>query len=218
MEREALASVLDELAENIHGLLGNRLDKIVLYGSYARGDNSGESDVDILVLTDLSAEENRKLRREVNRVFSRIGLKHDVLLSMFLIDKKAYEEWMAVTPFYQNIEKAVFRFTPFEQPAATLKMVKCLKKKVGWMHLAMDSRQTPSVTLLCMQKAIQCSQRFKMVTFVSLNGTRVVAVMVRLYSQSVARKTLTMEVCTPSRNIRAKSWLQKKAGSTPRWS
>ena len=105
MEREALASVLDELAENIHGLLGNRLDKIVLYGSYARGDNSGESDVDILVLTDLSAEENRKLRRELNRVFSRIGLKHDVLLSMFLIDKKAYEEWMAVTPFYQNIEK-----------------------------------------------------------------------------------------------------------------
>ena len=68
MEREALASVLDELAENIHGLLGNRLDKIVLYGSYARGDNSGESDVD-------------------------------------MIDKKAYEEWMAVTPFYQNIEK-----------------------------------------------------------------------------------------------------------------
>ena len=105
MERDALASVLDELAESIHGLLGNRLDKIVLYGSYARGDNSGESDVDILVLTDLSAEDNRKLRRELNRVFSRIGLKHDVLLSMFLIDKKAYEEWMAVMPFYQNIEK-----------------------------------------------------------------------------------------------------------------
>lgn len=105
MGRDALAAVLDELANNLHGLLGDKLDKIVLYGSYARGDNSGESDVDILVLTDLSPEENRKLRREVNRMFSRIGLKHDVLLSMFLIDKKAYEEWMAVTPFYQNIEK-----------------------------------------------------------------------------------------------------------------
>ena len=105
MGRDALAAVLDELANNLHGLLGDKLDKIVLYGSYARGDNSGESDVDILVLTDLSPEENRKLRREVNRMFSRIGLKHDVLLSMFLIVKKAYEEWMAVTPFYQNIEK-----------------------------------------------------------------------------------------------------------------
>ena len=69
------------------------------------GDTSRESDVDILVLTDLTSEENRKFRRDLNRIFSRIGLKHDILLSMLLIDRKSFKNRMKVMPFYQNIER-----------------------------------------------------------------------------------------------------------------
>ena len=105
MDREALSIILAELAYQIHRLLGDRLDKVVLYGSYARGDNSKESDVDILVMTELSPEENRKYRRELNRIFSRVGLKHDILLSMFLVDRRSYENKVTIMPFYQNIEK-----------------------------------------------------------------------------------------------------------------
>lgn len=105
MDREVLSIILAELAYQIHSLLGDRLDKVVLYGSYARGDNSKESDVDILVMTELSPEENRKYRRELNRIFSRVGLKHDILLSMFLVDRRSYENKVTIMPFYQNIEK-----------------------------------------------------------------------------------------------------------------
>ena len=105
MDRNKLTIILNELSDNIQNLLGEKLDKIVLYGSCARGDNTQESDIDVLVMTVLSPEENRKLRRDLNRVFSRVGLKYDVLLSMFLIDKASYENRIDVNPFYQNIEK-----------------------------------------------------------------------------------------------------------------
>ena len=105
MDRQQLDRVLKELTGDIYRLLGDRLDKVVLYGSYARGDNSQESDVDILILTELTPEENRKFRRDLNRIFSRVGLKYDILLSMFLIDRRSYEMRMDVLPFYQNIDR-----------------------------------------------------------------------------------------------------------------
>lgn len=105
MDREKLSTILNELSDNIQNLLGEKLDKIVLYGSCARGDNTQESDVDVLVMTVLSQQENRKFRHELNLIFSRVGLKYDALLSMFLIDKASYESWIDVNPFYQNIEK-----------------------------------------------------------------------------------------------------------------
>ena len=61
MKRSELDIVLKELTEQIYDLLGDKLDKVVLYGSYARGDNTEESDVDVLVLTNMEPEENRKI-------------------------------------------------------------------------------------------------------------------------------------------------------------
>ena len=62
MKRSELDIVLKELTEQIYDLLGDKLDKVVLYGSYARGDNTEESDVDVLVLTNMEPEENRNGR------------------------------------------------------------------------------------------------------------------------------------------------------------
>ena len=36
--------------------LGDKLDKVILYGSYARGDYDDESDIDIMVLADIPRE------------------------------------------------------------------------------------------------------------------------------------------------------------------
>lgn len=105
MKREELDIVLKELAAQILDLLGDKLCSVVLYGSYARGDNAEDSDVDVLVLTNAGPEENRKFFWSVNKIFSRIGLEHDILLSMFLLDKKSFHARKPVLPFYQNIEK-----------------------------------------------------------------------------------------------------------------
>ena len=56
-------------------------------------------------LTNMAPEENRKILWTLNKIFSRVGLEHDILLSMFLLDKKAFYARKPILPFYQNIEK-----------------------------------------------------------------------------------------------------------------
>ena len=104
MNKTDLTKVLQELTTQIQQLLGDKLNKIVLFGSYARGDNREWSDVDILVLTNLSPQENDAIFHELNKIFSRLGLEYDILLSLCLIDKSSYDSRKEFHPFYQNIE------------------------------------------------------------------------------------------------------------------
>lgn len=96
---------MQKLTTKIKQLLGDKLNKIVLFGSYAQGDNTEWSDVDILVLTNITPQENNAIFHELNRLFSRLGLEHDILLSLCLIDKASYDSRNEFHPFYKNIEK-----------------------------------------------------------------------------------------------------------------
>lgn len=100
-----MAKVLQKLTPQIQQLLGDKLNKIVIFGSYAQGDNTEWSDVDILVLTNITPQENNAIFHELNRLFSRLGLEHDILLSLCLIDKASYDIRKEFQPFYKNIEK-----------------------------------------------------------------------------------------------------------------
>ena len=48
---------VQKFINEVKKILGDRLKKVILYGSYARGDYNKKSDVDIMILTDLSFEE-----------------------------------------------------------------------------------------------------------------------------------------------------------------
>jgi predicted nucleotidyltransferase len=45
--------------------LGDKLYKIILFGSYARGDNDNESDIDIMVLSETSTAEELKAKEDL---------------------------------------------------------------------------------------------------------------------------------------------------------
>lgn len=105
MNKSDLANVLQKLTTQIQQLLGDNLNKIVLFGSYAHGDNTEWSDVDILVLINMSPQENNGIFHELNRIFIRLGLEHEILLLLCLIDKASYDSRTSFHPFYQNIEK-----------------------------------------------------------------------------------------------------------------
>ena len=101
--------ILNELTGKIvqaaQNSLGEKLDKVILYGSYARGDHDDDSDIDIMVLADIPAEEINTLGMELNSFANRLGLEYDIFVSLFIKDCETFYKFLPVEPFYKNVMK-----------------------------------------------------------------------------------------------------------------
>ncbi len=59
----AVAAVVADAKAGLAALYGDRLDRVVLYGSYARGDARPDSDVDLLVVLHGDVRPYDEIRR-----------------------------------------------------------------------------------------------------------------------------------------------------------
>lgn len=73
----------------MEALYGDRLARLVLYGSHARGEATDESDVDVMVVLH-GAVDPAEVRR-MSRTCLDIGLRHDGLISVYPISEGDYE-------------------------------------------------------------------------------------------------------------------------------
>lgn len=96
---------IQEFVKAIQKLLGIRLKKVILYGSYARGDYNKQSDVDIMILTDLSFEEIENYRDKISDIAYDIELKTGIILSPVIKIIEKYNSKVNYIPFYKNVEK-----------------------------------------------------------------------------------------------------------------
>lgn len=86
-------------------ILGDKIFKIILFGSYARGDFEQDSDVDIMVLIDCSRGDLPKYRKLLSVVSSDTSLENNVTVSLMVNDKDTFYDKMDILPFFQNIQK-----------------------------------------------------------------------------------------------------------------
>lgn len=101
--QQELKFVTNKLIDAALALVPNKIYKIILYGSYARGDNSPESDIDVMIVLDCPKEDVLRYRKQFHKASSRIGLDNDVMLSVLLRDKDNFINGQRLLPFYQNI-------------------------------------------------------------------------------------------------------------------
>lgn len=79
---EQLAALSQELKQALSALYGHRLDRLILYGSYARGDFHAESDVDYLVvLRDEPVQAGREINFMIEPVYD-LSEKYGVMVSV----------------------------------------------------------------------------------------------------------------------------------------
>ena len=81
-----------------------------LYGSYARGDFTPESDVVILLTVDLEQAEIAKHRNDVAKVTSRLSLEHDITVSVTVKPLEQFQRYQTSLPYYQNVVREGIRY------------------------------------------------------------------------------------------------------------
>ena len=95
--------ILDDFLEEVKQILGNRLKKIILYGSYARGDYNKSSDIDIMILTNLTPEEIKKYSLLIWEKCADIEIDNGIVISPLIRNLDNFNSWLNVKPFYMNI-------------------------------------------------------------------------------------------------------------------
>lgn len=96
---------IDEFIKEIQKILGSKLKKVILYGSYARGDYNKQSDVDIMILADLSFKEIEEYRDIISDIAYDIELDTGVILSPIIKNIEKYNSRINFVPFYKNVQK-----------------------------------------------------------------------------------------------------------------
>ena len=100
---KTLKKAIRGLIEDMVHIYGDTLLRIVLYGSYARGNQTEESDVDIALI--LREEPSPEKTVKMTNAAAERELESDKVLSVIDIQASKYDYWKNVSPFYKNIEK-----------------------------------------------------------------------------------------------------------------
>ena len=97
--------IIMEFSQQVKIILGNKLDKVILYGSYARGDYNEYSDVDIMVLTTLTDIEIEKIEPILFDLAFDFQMDYGIDISVVVKNKEQFEYWLGALPFYNNVKK-----------------------------------------------------------------------------------------------------------------
>jgi predicted nucleotidyltransferase len=98
-----IAAVTEKVICAAKDTLGERLEKVILFGSYARGDTDSNSDVDIFVLADVPHEEVSKWSNGIDDRLSDLWLEYDLLVCIHLTSRFMFDRYYQVLPYYQNV-------------------------------------------------------------------------------------------------------------------
>lgn len=84
---------------------GNDIVEIVLYGSYARGDFTGDSDVDLVAVVHGSRIDLQEKLKAIWDVSAELGLENDIIVSPTVIPYDEFTKYKHTLPYYRNIAK-----------------------------------------------------------------------------------------------------------------
>lgn len=99
-----LKTILRKISEIYYVVYGKDIVKIVLYGSYARGDYQKDSDIDVAAIVRGERKDLQERLKQVWDVSSDLELEYGTIVSPTVIPFDEFEKYKGDLPYYRNIQ------------------------------------------------------------------------------------------------------------------
>lgn len=102
---ETKKRLMDKYVKELVSIYGTHLKKIILYGSYARGDYRDDSDIDIMILLSISDTEAQNYQESLSEITFNYNFDFDMDIKPIAHSEEVFNKWRKVYPFFKNIER-----------------------------------------------------------------------------------------------------------------
>lgn len=96
-------AVTEKVIKAAHDTLGDKLEEVILFGSYARGDFDADSDIDLCVLAKIPNEEAGKWHGSIRKKLPLIDLDYDITVSIHVTESSLFHQYADTLPYFMNI-------------------------------------------------------------------------------------------------------------------
>ena len=103
--KEQLDELLSDVVKAAKTVFGDKLNDVILFGSYARGDFDDESDVDIMIIADIGNSGTYGYSGKLHELLSKTEIENACVFSFCITDTKKFRELSSILPFYKNVLK-----------------------------------------------------------------------------------------------------------------
>lgn len=102
---QTMQNLMQQYISEIKKIYGSHLQGVILYGSYARGDFRQDSDIDIMILLDISDLELKAYSQELSYMTYDFNLDNGLDIKPIAKSEAHFRKWVENYPFYANIHK-----------------------------------------------------------------------------------------------------------------
>ena len=98
-----MEKILKDYTEFLMEIYGDHLKKVILYGSYARGDFHEGSDIDVMILVDLDDSGIKQVSGRLSDETYDINYDRDVMIMPIVQNIDFFNKWVRAYPFFNNV-------------------------------------------------------------------------------------------------------------------
>ena len=101
----AKRELMEQYVLQVKKIYGTHLRQVILYGSYARGDYRSDSDIDIMILLNLSDMALKAYSQKLSYMTYDFNLDNELDIKPIAKSEEHFQKWIVNYPFYANIHK-----------------------------------------------------------------------------------------------------------------